>query len=133
MSGLSPKVLTLLPVLALFAACGGPSIDVGTAFGVAFVAPSHGATDVALDVEPTVGFNRAIDRASVEAGIHVNADGREQERVLQVEPGDKLVRILLVHRLPRATSVRIVVDAETSAADGVVLGAPVEAEFTTLE
>lgn len=128
---------SILPALALAGAlpiatgCGGPSIDVGVPFSVAFVSPSHGASGVAVDVEPSVGFNEAVDPASLDEGLVVRSGDKELDRTLLMSPGGRVVTVLLGRELPADVAVEIEVGADVRSNEGVRLGAALAVSFTT--
>lgn len=122
----------LLPLLATFgSACGGPRIDVGVPFQVAFVAPDHGATGVAVDVEPSIGFNQPVDEGSLEASLAIRIQGEEVARNLILPAGGHVATVLLAQELPSAATVEIAVGPGVESADGVALGAEMVVSFVT--
>lgn len=113
------------------AACGPPTLEVGTPFTVISVGPSHGATAIAVDTDVRVGFNEPLSRESAAANTSLSIDGAEVERSTLFLDGDSLLVLIPVRTLPAATLVTLTIAAELESAAGVDLDSSLVVEFTT--
>ncbi len=129
------RTFILLPLLAVLAGttlgCGGPTFDVDTPFVVAFTTPSHGAADIALDAELSVGFNRPVDRDAARAHITLGDSADVLEATLLFTDDDKLVVLVPVRTLPPGESLTLQVDGKVESSEQVKLGTSLAVEFTT--
>jgi hypothetical protein len=125
------RLLGSLAVAALAAACGAPTLDVGTPFVVAHTGPSHGATAIAVDTDVRVGFSDAVDRDSARANVSLAVDEEEIERSTLFFEEDTLLVLVPVRTLPNDTLVTLRVGPDTESAAGIDLDSTLVAEFTT--
>jgi hypothetical protein len=116
----------------MFVACGAPSVEVESPFAVVSTSPSHGAVDVAADVEPRVGFNHAVDEATLE-GVRLESGGSEIDVNQLVVDEDRVVVMVPVDLFTAGAQVDVIVDADVADIDGVALGSTHLARFVVVD
>lgn len=137
-TSLVKRILTLLALLSLptllpllTAACGAPTLEVGTPFTVAHTGPSHGATGIAVDTDVRIGFSDAIDRDSARANVSLAIDDEEVARSTLFFDNDTLLVLVPVRTLPSDTLVTLRIGPDIESAAGVDLDSTLTVEFTT--
>ncbi len=127
------SILTSLTfaVVAAGAACGAPTLEVGTPFTVAHTGPSHGATAIAVDTDVRIGFTDAIDRNSARANVSLAIDDEEVARSTLFFDDDTLLVLVPVRTLPNATLVTLRIGPDIESAAGVDLDSTLTVDFTT--
>lgn len=132
-----PALLALPGLLALFPACGGPSVELtDDTLAVVHVSPSHGSVEVRRDPTITLGFSDAVDERTLGDNVSLAAvddDGkgsRVPTRVFLDESGF-VATVIPEAVLDGRTLYRIQVADGLRATSGASMTTPYRAEFMT--
>lgn len=130
--------LAFLTTLApLASSCGGPTVDlVDDTLQVVHVSPHHGAVDVRLDPDITVGFSEAVDEASLaETLALVSEDSGGGTKAVEVrifvDDTGRVVTLVPDAVLEPAQLHRLMLSEDLQATSGATLRAAFRSEFMT--
>jgi uncharacterized protein YkwD len=94
--------------------------------------PVGAATEVAVDANVSVRFDRAMDRAATQAAFTATADGKPVTGEYAWFEGDTVLVLDPAADLPRGVRVVLAVGAGARSVDGLAVRAPKSVSFTTV-